>query len=38
MNVPHPVRRAVPRGYISRIFTASMAFTVITAARHCLIA
>ena len=37
LNVPHPLRRTVPRGCASRIYTASMAFTVITAARHCLI-
>ena len=37
LNVPRPLRRTVPRGCASRIFTASMAFTVITAARHCLI-
>ncbi len=28
LNVPRPLRRGVPRGCISRIFTASMAFTV----------
>jgi hypothetical protein len=28
MNVPRPLRRGVPRGCASRIFTASMAFTV----------
>ena len=37
LNVPRPLRRGVPRGCASRIFTASMAFTVITAARHCLV-
>src|SRR6266702_2612205 len=36
LNVPRPLRRTVPRGCTSRIFTASMAFTVIPAARHCL--
>jgi len=35
LNVPCPVRRTVPRGCTSRVFTASMAFAVITAARHC---
>ena len=33
LNVPRPLRRGVPRGCISRIFTASMAFTVNNAAR-----
>src|SRR5664279_4682680 len=33
LNVPRPVRRRVLGGCSSRIFTASMAFTVITAAR-----
>jgi hypothetical protein len=37
LNVPRPVRRTVPRGCTSRICTASMAFAVITAARHRLI-
>ena len=37
LNVPRPVRRTVPRGCASRIYTASMAFAVITAARHCLV-
>ena len=32
-----PSTPAVPRGCASRIFTASMAFAVITAARHCLV-
>jgi hypothetical protein len=35
--VPRPVRRTVPRGCTPRIYTAPMAFTVITAARHCLV-
>ena len=33
LNVPRPIRRRVLGGCSSRIFTASMAFTVITAAR-----
>ena len=33
LNVPRPLRRGVPRGCVSRIFTASMAFTVNNAAR-----
>ncbi len=37
LNVPLPLRRTVPRGCISRVFAASMAFAVIPAARHCLI-
>jgi len=33
LNVPRPLRRGVPRGCTSRIFTASMAFTVNNPAR-----
>ena len=33
LNVPRPIRRGVPRGCASRIFTASMAFTVNSPAR-----
>jgi hypothetical protein len=33
LNVPRPIRRGVPRGCASRIFTASMAFTVNRPAR-----
>ena len=33
LNVPRPIRRGVPDGCASRLFTASMAFTVISAAR-----
>ena len=33
LNVPHPLRRGVPRGCISRTFTASMAFAVNSPAR-----
>jgi hypothetical protein len=29
-NVPHPIRRAVPRDCASRLYTASMAFTPIS--------
>ena len=36
LNVPRPLRRGVPHGCTSRIFTASMAFTLITRARHSL--
>jgi hypothetical protein len=33
LDVPRPIRRGVPDGCASRLFTASMAFTVISAAR-----
>jgi hypothetical protein len=33
LNVPRPIRRGVPRGCASRIFAASMAFTVNSPAR-----
>jgi hypothetical protein len=33
LDVPRPIRRRVPDGCASRLFTASMAFTVISAAR-----
>jgi hypothetical protein len=33
LNVPRPIRRGVPDGCASRLFTASVAFTVISAAR-----
>jgi len=33
LNVPRPIRRGVPDGCASRLFTASMAFTVNSAAR-----
>src|SRR5512144_596815 len=33
LNVPSPIRREVPRGCASRLFTPSMAFAVTTAAR-----
>jgi hypothetical protein len=33
LDVPRPIRRRVPDGCASRLFTASMAFTVIAAAR-----
>jgi hypothetical protein len=33
LNVPRPIRRGVPRGCASRLFTASMAFTVNRPAR-----
>ena len=36
LNVPRPIRRAVPHGCTSRVFTASMAFAPISRARHCL--
>src|ERR671934_2686470 len=36
LNVPRPLRRGVPHGCASRLFTASMAFTLITGARHSL--
>ncbi|MDQ0595692.1 hypothetical protein QF037_000037 [Streptomyces canus] len=35
-NVPCPIRRGVPHGCISRIFAASMAFALISGARHSL--
>src|SRR5689334_20016723 len=34
--VPRPLRRGVPHGCASRLYTASMAFTLITRARHSL--
>src|SRR6516165_9873932 len=34
--VPRPLRRGVPHGCASRLYTASMAFTLITGARHSL--
>ena len=34
--VPRPLRRGVPHGCASRLFTASMAFTLIMGARHSL--
>jgi hypothetical protein len=33
LNVPRPIRRRVPDGCASRLFTASMAFAVLSAAR-----
>ena len=33
LDVPRPIRRRVPDGSASRLFTASLAFTVISAAR-----
>ena len=33
LNVPSPIRREVPRGCASRLYTPSMAFAVTTAAR-----
>src|SRR4051794_32819204 len=33
LDVPRPIRREVPRGCTSRLYTPSMAFAVITAAR-----
>jgi hypothetical protein len=34
--VPRPIRRGVPHGCASRLYTASMAFTLISGARHSL--
>jgi len=36
LNVPCPIRRGVLRGCKSRLFTASVAFTLIPRARHSL--
>jgi hypothetical protein len=36
-HVPRPIRRGVPHGCASRLFAASMAFTLISGARHSLL-
>jgi len=36
LNVPRPIRRGVPHGCTSRVFTASIAFAPISRARHSL--